>query len=497
MSDDHGWITKERMLAWLLLAAFVAVAATTMLHHEMWRDEVRAWQLASADSLAGLLSNARAEGHPGLWFLALFPLTRLTTDPAAMQLLHLAIAVSAAAVVIFTAPFGWIWRALIVFGYFPLYEYGVISRNYSLGVLLMVAFCAVYPGRSRHPVAAALLLFLLAQTNPYALILSFALGAMWFFEDRVGTGGKPGASTGFPSPAVVLWILGLTASVVQLTGALEVKHPFTIAKAAAPNRVLTVLASPWQGTVPLPTPKLEFWNTNILDGAPGGLLLQAALAPALIALMAGVFARRPPVLLLYLLGSAAQLAFSFFLYVGQIRHDGHHFLLLLACLWLAGPPVSRRLRLAVTVLLAANMCAGVYAVARDLRDPFSAGSAVAEYIRAHDLDRLPVVGHRDTPTSTVAAFLQRPLYYPSLGRETSFIPWNSPDRRWDIDNKEVLRQARRLARRHSTDVLIVFSRSGRPRPPKLGKAVRIADFSETIVRKERFELYRLPAPQPR
>ena len=492
----------EQTRPWIILVIFAAVALTTTLRHEMWRDEIHAWQaVVSADSPWELVENVRAEAHPGLWFAMLYPVSRATTDPVAMQLVHWLVAVGVAAMVIFFSPFPWSWRVLAIFGYFPLYEYGAISRNYAIGALLLFAFCAVYPYRSKKPLVAAALLFLLAQTNVYALILCFALGLMWFVEDRREAGGAPIFGSVPQAGAIALWLFGMALSVVQLIGARTVMHSFDPEKTFEAGRTLMVLATPWRGYVPVPVFRYRFWNSNILDGFADGALFQSVLGLVLISIIATLFIRRPPLLVLYLVGSAGLLAFTYVFYVGHLRHHGHHFLLLLVCLWLwsAGTggdskkvEALPRRGLLVLVLLVVNAAAGTYAVARDWRDPFSAAQEVARSIRAEGLMDLPIVGHRDVAVTTVAGYLGRPVYYPSLGRETDFIAWNTTD--WlIIDDAEVLSQADSLAKERDSDVLIVFSRSGRRRPDPLGAAIRIGDFPDSIVGSERYELYRLSA----
>jgi hypothetical protein len=273
--------------------------------------------------------------------------------------------------------------------------------------------------------------------------------------------------------------------------------------------VLDILATPWRGYVPLPRPQFHFWNSNVLDGVTNGEILQAVLGIGLLIVLGSLFVRCAPVLLLYVMGSAGLVLFSLLIYSGFLRHHGHHLLLLMAALWLArviglndagrdgepsGSGGALRWRAAlVSVLLVLNMVAGVYAVSREWRDPFSASREVAEYIRAQGLAGLPIVGHRDFQAATVAGYLERPIYYPSLGREASFIPWLV---NWGrvVDDAETVRQARVLAAERRSEVLIVFSRSGPRRPERIGGATRIRGFPRSIERSERFELYRvLPA----
>ncbi len=470
----------------------------------MWRDEMHAWQaVASAGSPLELIDNVRTEGHPGLWFALLYPVTRVTTNPVAMQLIHLAIAVGTAAVVLFLSPFSWGWRALIVFGYFPLYEYCAISRNYAIGALLLVVFCAGYPSRADRPLLLAGVLFLLAQSSVYALIMSFACGIMWIAEAWSSRRTVPIAANRAVA-SLSLWLSGILFSVIQLVRARPAMHPLDPDKITGTNRVLDVLATPWRGYVPLPSFRFHFWNSNILDHVAAGAVLQVVFGLVLVALFAGLFVRRKPVLLLYCIGTAGLVAFSFLIYVGHLRHHGHHMLVLLACLWIwradhrtddggFNSSVPRWGAIMVGGLLVVNTLAGAYAVARDWRDPFSAGREVAENIRSDGLAGLPVVGHKDVFVAAVAGYLQRPMYYPSLRREASFIRWG--DTMWfGVDDDETVRQARELAVERQSDVIIVFSRSGQQRPNTIGGAEKVGEFSKSIVRRERFELFRLSLP---
>jgi hypothetical protein len=328
------------------------------------------------------------------------------------------------------------------------------------------------------------------------------MGVMWIAEDRRPCAGAPTIGPGRAVPALGVWLVGILLSVFQLVQASPIKHPFDPEKVAETSRVLSVLATPWRGYVPLPSFRFHFWNSNILDHVAAGAVLQVVFGLALVALFAGLFFRRKPVLLLYCVGTAGLVTFSFLIYVGHLRHHGHHLMLLLACLWIwrAGhrtadgtfnDGVPRWGAMMVGGLLVVNTFAGAYAVARDWRDPFSASREVAKYIRSDGLRGLPVVGHQDVFVAAVAGYLRRPVYYPSLRREASFIRWG--DTTWfGVDDEETVRQARELAVERQNDVMIVFSRSGPKRPDTVEGAEKVCEFSRSIVRSERFELFILP-----
>jgi hypothetical protein len=502
----------SRSWVWLALGLYVLVASATVARHEMWRDETHAWQaVVAADSLMDLASNVRTEGHPGLWFAVLYPVSRVTSDPGAMQLVHLAIAIAVAAVVLLAAPLPIGWRVLFVAGYYPLYEYCAISRNYALGALLLFAFCALYGARIRRPLVLAAVLFLLAQASAVALILSFSLGVMWIADARSSRLEAP-IRRGPALAALGVWLVGIVVSVAQLSGARVVLQSFDHHATLAQSRVLGVLAGPWRGCVPLPRLQLAFWNSNILDGVTHADVLQAVLGVVVLVVLGSLFVRCGPVLALFAVGSLGMVAFSLFIYRGHLRHHGHFLLLLMAALWLTRvlqPGAGGRGRAAgtvvggtplwgavvVSVLLAANAAAGAYAVAREWRDPFSAAREVADFIRAQGLSGIPIVGHRDVQVAAVAAYLERPIHYPSLGREASFLPWKVGWRR-PVDDAEAVREALDLAARHHSEVLVILSMSGASRPDRIDGATRLRVFRRSIVPSERFELYLVPRPEP-
>lgn len=71
---------------WFVFLAFAAIGLANILSHELWRDEFQAFLIAAQSiSIADLFDRARYEGHPPLWFLFLFAITRFTADPLGMQ----------------------------------------------------------------------------------------------------------------------------------------------------------------------------------------------------------------------------------------------------------------------------------------------------------------------------------------------------------------------------------------------------------------------------
>jgi hypothetical protein len=211
----------------------------------------------------------------------------------------------------------------------------------------------------------------------------------------------------------------------------------------------------WRVLVPVPRLGVAFWNTNLLDGWPRVEALGGLLTLGLVGL---VLWRRKVALVTFAVGAFGLLAFGYVKYLGTLRHQGHLWLLFAAAVWLAGGLLegrgSWRSRVLV-VLLIVHAAVGVFASAVDLVHPFSNGTAIAELIHREGLDDLPLFGHREPPSATVALALGRPLYAPSRRLFATRPDWGPQQR--ELAPGEVRCAARELARREGRDVAMVMT----------------------------------------
>lgn len=462
----------------VLTIAFAAVAAIGLIRHEMWRDELQAWLIPlSSGSPGELLHNLRYEGHPALWHVLLWIVSRATARPEAMQVLHFAI--SAAAIFLFAryAPFPRWLRALFAFGYYPLYEYTVISRNYGLGMLLLFAACALFPLRHKSWLPLAAVLALLANTNPYAWLIAVAFAGALFLEalgDR---------ELRRRDAALGLLLFGAAAAVAAAQmipppdgGYASIWH--LDLRAPRAFRVLATVARAW---LPIPSPaEPNPWNSNLLFLLRNGAV--AILAVALIAVAVAVLRRSRPALLLYVGGTALLLGFSYLKYLGYARHHGAHFLLLVACLWIA-----RRGNALLGLLLSVHVLAGAWLWTADLRRPFSAAKATAGYLR--ELRPAFVIGYPDMYATPVAGYLGRPLFHLETRRPGSFVLWNR-ERAGAMGFREICRILRRQLRQHPEGFLMVANRAA----PVCGARMQpeeLASFQDALLPEERYRIYRI------
>ncbi|MGH7320020.1 MAG: hypothetical protein ACRELA_10415 [Candidatus Rokuibacteriota bacterium] len=464
-----------------------------------------AWLIArDSASLGHLLHTVRYEGHPPLWHLCLYLLTRITTEPFAMQLLHLVVATAVVFVVTRFAPFTRLQKILFAFGYFPFFEYATISRNYAFGLLFTFAFCASYARKRTPSFASAVILVLLAQTSVHGIILAGGLGLAAACDAilLVRSGGTLHTARWRVAGSAGVWLAGIAVSLAQVIPPPDSGFGVAWKTDGDLRWAAATIGKVWRGVVPIPELSYHFWNTNILDVVPH---VQTVLALLLLVASFLLVGRRPATLALSLCGTAGLLGLWYVKYPGFVRHHGHVFILLLAACWLSetcvewtgrprllGPLVGaaarHRSRL-VTGLLALHVVAGVYASGLDLLLPFSASREAARFIEAHYPQDVAIVGHVDTAVMAVAGYLHRPIYYPRYRRFGTFIVFDHQRRRVTFD--EVVAQVAELVSQTQRDVLLLVTRE-----PALGIPFDLVQrFDDAIVESERYRLY-LARPGP-
>jgi hypothetical protein len=499
-SPAAGWRSREPAgslrFAALVAAACVLLTVPRLLLHELWRDEAWLWLVVTESrSLGDLLPPLARSGQGSLFPLLCYLARQVSTSPRAMQVVHLVLAGAAAFVFVRWAPLGRRERALFVLGYFPFYEYAVISRHYVAGALLLWLSCAA--ARSRRPaLALGVTLGLLCQTTVYGFILALAIAFGWRLDRwlrRREVPPLPPLPRGEAAAGLALGLAGAIAGLVQLKPLPGTSFAPEWHFGWDPALAAKVLAMPWRAFVPLPWPGLHFWNTNLLDAWPA---LQAVAGVLTLALAVALLWPRKVALATFGLGAAGFLAFGYIKYVGVGRHHGHLWLLFAAALWLGGGlgiQEDRRSWRARALLILLILHCGVagYASWMDLRHPFSNGAAIAELIRGEGLDRHPLFGHREPPAATVALALGRPLYSPSRHLFVTH-PDYGPEQR-ELSPQEVRCAARELARREAQDVVLVMNwelppwEELTPAGSRLGAIVATEDYRLYLLRYDRLD----------
>ncbi len=497
---------------YLLTLLFFCLTLWGILHHEMWRDELQAWLVArDSASLVDLVHNVRYERTPALWHACLYGLSHLTHNPIAMQLFHLAIATASVYLFVKYSPFTKLQKVMFSFGYLPFYEYAVISRSYALGVLLVFITCVLLTRPARNYFAVALTLGLLANTNIYGLMIAsaFALAVSVELLTKYGSLGKPPSKKVMAGAFLLLFALVLL-SVSQLIPSSE--HPvigaFPMQDETYKNRLLRTLLQVFGSHFTIPNIfDYHFWDTNILQVAPEAVYRRVGALISLVLLASGLtfFLRKPIVLLLYVSGTGAIIWFSFAQFPGHIRHNGHLFILLIACLWLAefydasgvfksklksfDQFLPRYCGAFLNALLFISLVGGVFAMSMDLRYPFSETRKVAEFIEGHITDGAVLVGN-DFMVSPMTAYLNRRCYMLESGTFGTFVIWDN--KRETKDDNGTLQTLGELLNSGTQELLFV-SRSRLDRGAPDLEISELAEFTKSL-NGDTFYVYRVRKP---
>ncbi|HEX2056277.1 MAG TPA: hypothetical protein VHF07_07275, partial [Nitrospiraceae bacterium] len=497
---------NDARFATVVTVLIFVLGMVVILRHEMWRDELQAWRIATeSHTVTDLLENSRYEGHPLLWYLCLYALSRISHDPVLMQIFHLTIGVATVFVICRFAPFTRWQKGCLACGYFFFYEYLILSRNYALGVLGLVCFCAIRAKWPERVLSCAVCLAVMINTSAFGAIIALACGGWLVLESFRGS-----SRVSLISHAGVVLILAVGMAVAMMQTAPPLDNSPRMqgwSAAVLVEPVERTVSSIWKAYVPLPVSLPHFWNTNLLDQAPafelGGVAvraeaIQAILSVALFTAAALMLRRTPSVMVLYLIATGGLLLFMHFKVNHGVRHAGHLFLVFLACLWLSFSQQQVSMRIAgksaitigVTLMFAVHGLAGTLAAATDLALPFSAGKETAEFLERHGYGDAPMVGSKYFIVSTVANYLDRPMYYAESGRFGTFSRWKGP--RTPVSPAELVRVARDMAHHNRKDVVIVASYD----VGAAGETVpELASFQRSIFTEERYWLYLVPYQQ--
>lgn len=510
---------------WILLSAFLLLGGLIISHHEMWRDEMQAWLIAkNSSSLPELFHNLKYDGHAGLWHLLLFFITRFDVSPIAMQVLHLLIAGFAAWIFLKYSPFSLLHKSLFIFGYFPLYEYAVISRNYVLAMLFIFLFCANFvPATAKNAdsgsgdagkfqaefpgskiILLSIILFGLCQTHIYGLIIALCLTPVMLIS-AVGRKNLPVILTEKIRLATGIFIagagifLGLAQMIPPSDSGFATKW-ITEFKSELAQKVISTI---WQSFIPIPSFQISFWNTNILNFYGNGI--QVFFSIILLLIAAGIFFRKPIVLIMFLAGLAGILLFTYIKYYGFLRHFGNIYLLFIAACWISYYPgngksgsflfekiasfFSNHKNKFLTAIFIAQIAAGAMAVYYDFRYPFSQGENAAEFLKKNEEGYLLTETSEYFISITIAGFLDEKIYHPQCGRFGSFVVWDKCSG-GGLDFSQAVEAAKKLSSGQKRDVILIAML---PQDTSLFDIIKIAEFSDSaIVADERYYLYKIP-----
>ena len=402
---------------WVAFFLYVALLAVVCAFHEPWFDEAQSWQIARVASLRDiLLTIPHYEGHPPLWHLLLALPAKLGAPyELGLKTVNILISASAVWLLLFRSPFPRIVKLPLPFTYFLFYQYGVLSRPYSLMFLAFVLAAMAYPARNVRPFRYVLVLVLLCLCSAYGLALAGGIALVWLIEllrERPLLRGRSGWLRDRRLWALLLLLLVALATVLLILPAPDTYATGIPAKNGFPVRLLyTALVLPadacfydcFAGQTMLLS-AFPFNPATFAGGVVLGLLFWAALV---------YLSRSRRTTALLLIPYACFAVFSAFVYISR-HHIGIAALFLLFWFWVDArlgkdaeqssaalakddPPKSaqrskkaeftRALRVVIlTLTLGVSLFWTVSASSNEIRYPYGFGRALATYLQSQHLE---------------------------------------------------------------------------------------------------------------
>ena len=430
-----------RFFPQIITGSFLVLGVLGILHHTMWFAEMQGWLIArSSHSFSELLFNLRYESHPPLWYLLLFVLKQFFSNPVAMQFFHLAIASINAWLVFKYSPFSKLQKFFLVFSFFLFFEYMLIARSYTLGVLFVFLFCVLVARPQRNYLLLTLILALLCLTSIFGLILAVTFAVflvLEFFE-------TPKAQRNYSFQiflSVILFIAALGASLSSMLPSQDSGYVKDLFVGHGEQRFLRTMQAAY---FPNSFGLLYAWDLNQVMEILAVLLLLVSFL---------FFIQKRSVLFSYIFGVFGILFCSLIVNCVTPRHMGHLFILLIACWWVMYSKIPHWGNQLMKIVLLIQFILGVNAYLMDQRYIFSDGKQAAEYIRIHQLETLPILGDGQGAT-TVAGYLDKPIFYVRAGAWGTF---QLLDNRKDSSQYTILSSAKRLSEELQKTTVLVLS----------------------------------------
>jgi len=474
---------SERIWLLLIWGAYLLILGFTVIYHEPWRDEFHSWNIARvSNGLWDLMQNKAYEGHGIIWYVCCWLLTRFTESPVALAGMHYVIVAFASGLFVLKAPFSKVEKLLLLLGYFFLFEYGTLARNYSILFVLLWGYCSFR--LHNRPFLAIVAIAFMPFTQIYGILFGLILGVDWLWENH-----KMARKKLFPSLAMLVMLF--------LLAFLEIKPPGDGTAHArwysdfSWESISYALSIFWEAFVPIPPLQFHFWNTNFLTLADESTTITAkALLGLGIWLGAGfIFFEKKQFRILFFAGSLACLAFAFAKLHAYTRHHGHLYVWLWVVLWLANQRLRGWRQVVLFVCLLVQLFAGIYACLRDWQDTFSPVKMVSLYleeIQAHEKYSI-WVADPDYLIEPLGALGDHELYFPKQETFAFFPQW---DNAWGyISPEEVLLKAQLLAAEGPVLLLLGYEMNAQPDPAFELQLLR--HFPPGIEASERFWLYEL------
>jgi hypothetical protein len=485
-----------------ILAVYAIVAFTGILHHELGLDEAHQFLVGLwSNSLHQLYLNARYDGHPMIWFLLVFIVTRFGSDPLYVQALNVVLCCTAVWIFLRYAPFSLLFKLLFISGYFMIYEYSIISRNYGLACLLLFAVLALYRNRAGNPALFALSVALLANAHLITTIIASALLAHMLLEYFYSGEQKNRGQIFFAS---CIMLLGIVFALLQvIPPGREVHSSFASLPFPFIEQARKVCASPFRGIFNFPNISTYYcWNTNLFTDRYWNLTRILLPLPFVIAFI--LLAKKPFALFFFFLSVFGIMLIEYVGLETDNRQTGFIYLSFITSLWMARYETDSpwlngiawltaltgaTLKPAKSVLwliLILQVLSGGILYAKDFCQPFSESKETSNFLTENHLQHCFIMVSNQSLAPPVSAYLHRSVFHAEADRLGAFCYWNIFP--WSIPDSVLISRVNGQLAEHDSIVLLLDHALDLP-INQTGKTSLLKTFNHAFVKSANYRVY--------
>lgn len=404
--------------------AYLVMLAITITHHELWGDEIHTWNLAkAAHTYSDLLSMVRYEGHPPLWHTLLWLITRFTHQLIWLQAAQFLMAALAVFVLLFRSPIPLFLKILIPAGYYFLFEYGVLSRNYMPGVLIAFLICTLLSSKKKGNVVYYPLLLLLTMSHMLGILLAGSLH-LYFLLLQKELHRKNN------------WLHIVTGVLVALPAIYMVAPPSDSETNFAfwvdhwnTNQLMIIVAAPVKSMLAIPAWWSDhLWNTNFLF-EPGGPIQVSGtmiilLSASLIVLVSVILGAHRKSLYLFLSNLLLTSIVAIVFPLTSTRYVGYIYISFIVAVWLmfSETKVSSFRQALIFLFFAVQIPGGIITAIKDIRYTFSNAGKAGELLKEVPPQEMVVSDY--WCLNNLVAFLDKPFYCLEVNKVIDHIIWD-------------------------------------------------------------------------
>ena len=423
-----------------IFCAYLLFSLIGVFSHVLWRDEMQGWLVAvGSENIRELWTNNAPSGHPIVYPVLTYISSKVYENPFSMQFMQWMLAAISVFVFLRWAPFTKLQKLLFTFGYFPFWEYCLISRHYVVIQLLTFLGISLVTQRKLRVFWVSLLVALLLNTHALAWSVAIGFGATMLVEL---TNQKTIQSKSHSFKRRIEYLLSVAlislSSWLSVNSLIQTSRSIDSASVKLSIKSVFVALGKYLGGSILIIPNSSRW----ID-------LTTASITSLLLIVITIFyiSNSRKALVFYTASTLSLLCFNSAIYSGAgSRHFGVYFIIFIASIWIyradssfCSSNISTNIKCIdlfelrvksyfssfLILVLCIHFLAGIHRVFIDVIYPYSASKEVAEFVRNSEYKNWPLFGTRDVEIASVSGYLGTSIYYPELEKRGTYAEWKN------------------------------------------------------------------------